>query len=240
MVNEAILKVEKTDGLIVKLDFSKAYDSIDLSCLLHILDCINMGKKWTSWIRAILSSSKISVLVNGSPIAEFSPCKGVRQGDPLAPYLFLLIGEVLSKLITRSMDEGVIKGIKFPFHHSPISHFQYADDSILSLKIERALHRELSKCFCYFQSITGLLVNFSKSKIYHSTNDALSIESVAQLLGCQSRSLPFNYQGDWVGLEYKSCSLSNSLTSQLNRSLQGGNIVILIGWESNSSKIKSR
>lgn len=56
--------------------------------------------------------------------------KGIRQGDPLAPYLFLLIGEVLSELILRAIKVGILKCISFPFHQAHISHFQYADDSI--------------------------------------------------------------------------------------------------------------
>lgn len=82
LVNEVIhsMKTHKVDGLIVKLDFAKAYDSIDWSCLLHVMECVNLDQKWISWIKAILESTRMSILVNGSPTEEFTPRRGIRQG----------------------------------------------------------------------------------------------------------------------------------------------------------------
>lgn len=75
LVNEVIhtMKFQRVDGLIVKLDFTNAYDSIDWDCLLHIMACVNLNKKWIIRISKILSTTRISVLVNGSPTKEFSP-----------------------------------------------------------------------------------------------------------------------------------------------------------------------
>lgn len=80
MVNEVIhaMRTYRTDGLILNLDFSKAYDSIDWSCLLAVLRCIKLGDKWIRWIEAILLSTRMSILVNGSPTAEFSLSRGIR------------------------------------------------------------------------------------------------------------------------------------------------------------------
>lgn len=64
-------------------------------------------------MKTLLSSMLLSVLVNGSPTEEFTPERGIRQGDPLAPYLFLLMGEVLSKLIERAQESEMVSGIKF-------------------------------------------------------------------------------------------------------------------------------
>lgn len=139
MVDEVIhsMKMFKIYGVIIKLDFSKAYDSMDWSCLMHTLSCLNFGTKWRNWIRALLHSVKMSVLVNGSPTEKFAPTKGLRQGDPLAPYLFLIIGEILTKLISRSQQFGGFQGIKFPFSQDRITYFQYADDTILFVENNR-------------------------------------------------------------------------------------------------------
>lgn len=136
MVNEVIhaMRMHKSNGIILKLDFSKAYDSIDWSCLYQIIDCINLGPKWLRWIKKICESTRMSILINGAPKEEFSPKRGVRQGNPLAPYLFLLVGEVLNKLLIRAQEKNLIAGIKLPFHSDPITHFQYANNTILFIE----------------------------------------------------------------------------------------------------------
>lgn len=69
MVNEVIhtMKTQKVDDIILKIDFLKAYDIVDWSCLLHIVDCTNLRMKWSNWIRIILETTRMSILVNGSP-----------------------------------------------------------------------------------------------------------------------------------------------------------------------------
>lgn len=81
LVNEVIhaMKVRKIDGLIVKLDFAKAYDSIDWSCLLHVMKCVSLEEKWINWITKILETTRMSILVIGAPTEEFSPKKGVMS-----------------------------------------------------------------------------------------------------------------------------------------------------------------
>lgn len=136
MLNEVIhsMKNLNMDGIILKIDFSKAYDSVDWSCVFHVLDCLKIGSRFIDWIKPVFFSTRMLILVNGSPSKEFSPAKDLRQGDPLAPYLFLLIGEILSKLLTRAHERGLAKGISFPYFDSQITHFQYADDTILFCK----------------------------------------------------------------------------------------------------------
>ncbi|XP_074346083.1 secreted RxLR effector protein 78-like [Apium graveolens] len=92
------MKIHRVDGLIIKVDFPKAYDSVDWACLKQVLQCMNFGTKWINWIDALLLSTIMPILVNGSPLEDFSPIRGLRQGDPLAPYLFVfLVGEVLNR-----------------------------------------------------------------------------------------------------------------------------------------------
>lgn len=72
-----------------------------------------------------------SILVNGQPTDTFKPKRGIRQGDPLSPYLFILCAEVLSSLIQKSQQEGLIDGISIATNASAISHLLYAGESIL-------------------------------------------------------------------------------------------------------------
>ena len=79
----------KSSCIFFKVDYEKAYDSIDWDFIYYMLQRLGFCEKWVEWIKACLESSSISVLVNDSPTQEFKPRKGLRQGDPLEPLFFL-------------------------------------------------------------------------------------------------------------------------------------------------------
>lgn len=89
----------KKEGLIFKLDFEKAYDSVNWPFLLFILRKMNFGDSWISWIKRCISVAPVSVLVNGSLGPRFHMQCGLRQGCPLSPFLFNLVGESLNILV---------------------------------------------------------------------------------------------------------------------------------------------
>ena len=97
-------------GLIYKLDIEKAYDSINWQFLMKVMQKMGFGPKWLSWMWWCISTAKYSVMVNGVPTGFFSSSKGLRQGDPLSPYLFVMRMEVLSVLIRRAVEGGFISG----------------------------------------------------------------------------------------------------------------------------------
>ncbi|XP_071700500.1 uncharacterized protein [Rutidosis leptorrhynchoides] len=96
-------------------------------------DGFNLGfsTKWITWIKACLDSASVSILVNGSPTKEFSLKRGIRQGDPLSPYLFIIVAEALNKMIKRAIEVNMFKGPTIGKDNVMISHLQYADDTIL-------------------------------------------------------------------------------------------------------------
>ena len=96
--------------MICKLDIEKAYDNINWNFLMKVLHKIGFGSRWMEWIWWCISTAKFSILVNGVPTGYFSNSKGLRQGDPLSPYLFVLGMEVLSVLIRKVVDGGFISG----------------------------------------------------------------------------------------------------------------------------------
>lgn len=208
MVNEVIhlMQYHKIDGFILKLDISKAYDSVDWSCLIHVMRCINMGKKWISRALALFQSTRMSILVNGSPTSEFYINKGLRQGYPMAPYLFLLVTEVLSKLINTAKKGNRFIGVQLHFFDTSITHFQYTDDTILFVSNQMDQLLSLKSILSLFQAITGLLINYKKSQLYHPQNELHKLQIARKILGCEQGIFPFKYLGDWVGTRRKLCS----------------------------------
>lgn len=129
-------KKTKKRGLLFKIDFEKAYDSLNWEFLFSMLSSFGFGSKWISWMKKCLSSARISILVNGSPTKEFSPQKGLRQGDPLSPFLFDLAAEGLNILLIRARELGLLKGVVFGANEIVVSHLQFADDSLLCCDAE--------------------------------------------------------------------------------------------------------
>ncbi|XP_071708247.1 uncharacterized protein [Rutidosis leptorrhynchoides] len=109
VANEVVeyLKRNKKHGLIFKVDFEKAFDSLNWDYLLEVMKCMGFGTKWCKWISSCLKSATISILINGSPTSEFNLKRGVRQGDPLSPFLFIIAAEGLNILTKVAVDRGI-------------------------------------------------------------------------------------------------------------------------------------
>ena len=103
-------KKKKKQTMIFKVDFEKAYDSVRWDYLNDVLKKFGFGDKWCGWIRSCLYSSKGSVIVNGSPTNEFQFHRGLKQSDPLSPFLFLLIMESLHISVQRVVDANMFRG----------------------------------------------------------------------------------------------------------------------------------
>ena len=90
---------------------------------------MGFGNKWCNWIEACQTSATISILVNEPPTMEFKMEIGVRQGDPLSPFLNLIAAEGLNVTIREAVQSSVFSGVKVGNHQTLISHPQYADDT---------------------------------------------------------------------------------------------------------------
>ncbi|GJS23993.1 cysteine-rich receptor-like protein kinase [Tanacetum coccineum] len=106
------LKQKKMKGIIFKVDFEKAYDSINWSYLMEIIEWMRFGSRWHKWVMACLRSASISILVSGSPTNKFYIGRGVQQGDPLSPFLFILMAKALNVLLVEAVDKNIFKGTR--------------------------------------------------------------------------------------------------------------------------------
>eukprot|EP00253_Pinus_taeda_P018950 PITA_18950 len=106
------LHSRKEIGMLMQLDLSKAYDKASWRYLEAILEAFGFCRQWISWVLALIKSARFSILINGAPSEPFSPLRGTRQGDPLSPFLFVILMEGLSRIIAKKRADGVIKGLQ--------------------------------------------------------------------------------------------------------------------------------
>ena len=97
-------------GVIIKLDIEKAYDHVNWNVLFYLMERMGFGDKWGRWMKACITTVCFSVLINGSPVGFFGSSRGLHQGHPLSPLLFLLVMEVLSKLLRRTKEGDFLRG----------------------------------------------------------------------------------------------------------------------------------
>lgn len=121
---------ERNPGIICKLDL-EAFDKVDWKFLHYMLGRIGFGEKWRKWIQECISSAWFSTLLNGSPKGYFQAGRGLRQGDPLSPFLFLLVAEAFRKMIKRAVSASLFEGCRVARNSPEISHLQYADDTTI-------------------------------------------------------------------------------------------------------------
>ncbi|GJW21887.1 RNA-directed DNA polymerase, eukaryota, reverse transcriptase zinc-binding domain protein [Tanacetum coccineum] len=123
--------ISEVQTAFVKVDFEKAFDSFDWNFLDHTMEQMGFTLKWRSWIQGCLNSAYGSVLVDGSPTKEFKIQKGLRQGDPLSPFLFILAMEALHVSLEEAKSKNIFEGVKGGSDKVDISHLQFVDDTLL-------------------------------------------------------------------------------------------------------------
>ncbi|XP_068504156.1 uncharacterized protein [Phaseolus vulgaris] len=131
VANEVIedIRRRRKRGLCLKVDFEKAYDLVRWDFLYDMLSKMGFHSVWIKWIRACMESATVSVLVNGSPTEEFKPTRGLRQGDPMAPFLFLVVAEGLAGLVRQALKANLLSGVKVGNKEVEMSFLQFVDDT---------------------------------------------------------------------------------------------------------------
>ena len=120
--------------MVCKLDIEKTYDHVNWEALFYLLDRMGLWLKWRRWIKACVTFVRFSILVIGSPEGFFGSSRELRQGDSLSPLLFLLIMEVLSRILKKTEENNLIRGFlvgAVNFVGVRISHLLFADNTIL-------------------------------------------------------------------------------------------------------------
>lgn len=132
-------------------------------------------------------------LVNGSPSNNFHPSRGLKQGDPLSPFLFILAAEGLNSLISASKEVGLFKGIKIGRGSLSLTHLQYADDSIIIGVTCWENIAAVKSILKWFELISGLQINFQKSVLFCVNCPAHLSSRSANILNCKLGAFPMTY-----------------------------------------------
>ncbi|GKA00995.1 RNA-directed DNA polymerase, eukaryota, reverse transcriptase zinc-binding domain protein [Tanacetum coccineum] len=209
---------KKKQTLLFKVDFEKAYDSVRWDFLDDVLGKFGFGDKWRKWIRCCLHSSKGSIIINGSPTKEFYFGKGLKQGDPLSPFLFLLIMESLHISFQRVVDAGLFNGIKIGGSVN-LSHMFYADDAVFVGEWSESNISSLIHVLECFHKVSGLKINMSKSKIMGFEVDSDRVSHAAAKLGCLLLKTPFVYLGSYVGGDMNRLQSWDDMVERVRRRL---------------------
>jgi hypothetical protein len=199
----------------------KAYDHVDWSFLLYLLRRCGFGEKLCSWIQHCISSVRFSVLINGIPFGFFGSSRGVCQGDPLSPFLFVLVMEAFSRMLGAFTDRGLISGFSVGSSGQDqvtVSHLLFTDDTLVFCGANASQIRHLGALLVRFEAMAGLKVKLSKLVLV-PVGRAANVGQLAGLLGCGYGEVPMKYLGLPLGASFKLKAMWAGLEDMMSRRL---------------------
>jgi hypothetical protein len=186
----------KKGYMAIKLDMSKAYDRVEWRFLEGVMRRMGFAERWIHLMMMCVTSVSYSVLINGAPVGLISPSRGLRQGDPISPYLFLLCAESLSSLLTQAEMEGSIVGVPTSRRGPRINHLFFADDSLLFCRASQDQWNRLSALLNAYEKASGQQLNKEKTGIFFSRNtDPDSRQKILRVAGIPSTQRYDTYLG---------------------------------------------
>jgi hypothetical protein len=184
--------------LFLKLDIAKAFDSLNWGYLLQVLKHMGFGQRWRDIIALLLASSSSRVLLNGYPGIPFFHRRGLRQGDPLSPMLFILAMEPLQRLLEKATANNVLSPLTLRAARLRASF--YADDAALFLNPCKADITAVHHILQLFGDVSGLRTSFQKCVAYPIACSGLDVDEILQDFGGTKGELPCFYLGLPLGL----------------------------------------
>ena len=183
----------KSPTLFLKLDIAKAFDSVRWDYLLEVLHHLGFGNRWKAWVSILLRSASSAVMINGVRGNFFNHGRGLRQGDPLSPLLFILAIDPVQRLFDIASREGLLNPILHRSARLRVS--LYADDAAIFINPIREEVQVTNQILAAFSEASGLSVNLSKCAVYPIRCDSLQLKHIMQPFPCAIKAFPCKYLG---------------------------------------------
>ncbi|RVW74568.1 LINE-1 retrotransposable element ORF2 protein [Vitis vinifera] len=221
VLQETIHSTQGEEGVVFKIDFEKAYDHVKWDFLDHVLEKKGFSSKWRSWMRGCLSSVSYAILVNGNAKGWVKAARSLRQGDPLSPFLFTIVADVLSRMLLKAEERNLLEGFRVSRNRCRVTHLQFADDTILFANPREEELQTLKSLLLVFGQISGLKVNLDKSNLFGINLDQNHLSRLALLLDCKASDWPILYLGLPLGGNPTACGFWDPVIERISRRLDG-------------------
>jgi hypothetical protein len=198
LAQELLRNYHRKDGkprCTLKIDLMRAYDSVNGDFIIHCLACLGFPEKFINWIKVCITSPRFSVSLNGTLTGYFKGAKGLRQGDPLSPYLFVIAMEVLSQILKEYTSAG--SGFKFQFRCSKLklTHLCFANDLFIFSEDDMSSISIIQAALLEFEQLSGLKANPAKSSFFCSGASPGLKFSLLDKLQMKEGHFPIRYLG---------------------------------------------
>ncbi|XP_019240885.1 PREDICTED: uncharacterized protein LOC109220870 [Nicotiana attenuata] len=196
IITDIRLRTKAGPNVVIKLDMAKAYDRLSWLFLTKMLRKLGFSEAFIGMIFDLVSNNWYSILINGQPNGFFKSSRGVKQGDPLSPTLFILAAEALSRGLNSLHSSLYFCGFGLPKWSPKINHLSYADDTIIFSSSDDTSLRLVMEILHAYEAASGQLVNKAKSAIYmHHLTDSTVVSKVESITGIGKQEFPFTYLG---------------------------------------------
>ena len=182
-----------TPALLLKLDISKAFDSISWEYMLELMEKRGFPPRWRDWLSLIFRSSSSCFLLNRVIGQEIKHERGLRQGDPLSPYLFILAIDTLQRIFELATDSGHLSPLRY--RHAKLRVSLYADDAVIFVNPNRNDLEVVNDILDKFGQATGLKINVSKCQVAPIHCQDIDLDHILQPFEGQRVSFPLTYLG---------------------------------------------
>jgi hypothetical protein len=218
----------KKGEMALKLDMSKAYDRVEWAFVEGIMRKLGFAERWISLLMECICTVQYSVLIDGVPKGYINPTRGIRQGDPLSPYVFLLCAEGLSALFQQASALGHLKGIQSCRGGPWVSHLFFADDSLLFGQANIFECSKILEILNLYEGNSGQKINREKTAIYFSSNTSQATRQlILEFWGSQGASNFDKYLGLPAMIGRSKKSIFNGLKERIVQRLQGWKEIFL-------------